>query len=138
MKPLCFKSIKKWWYFNAYYIFNKGNQNESKKYKLLENRFPFTKTHFQDSLFKINCPEFLFRENDRRTFDFIIKVKKLKKDISSDHLVRLTPNYFSMNCRYELWIVSMIYHLHKLISNSGSLYEKYEIISNNITYNMFE
>ena len=79
---------KKMVIFQCFYIFDKGNQSESKKHKLLENRFPFTKTHFQDSLFRINRPEVFFTENNKRTFDFtengsfqmhMLKIRRWKK-----------------------------------------------------------
>ena len=38
-------------------IFDKSNQNEIKKHKFLEKRLPFTKTHFQDPLFRIKRPD---------------------------------------------------------------------------------
>ena len=58
-------------FFHAFYISDKDNENERKKRKLLENSFIFTKTHFKDSLSRINRPEVFFTENDRRTFHFI-------------------------------------------------------------------
>ena len=115
LKRSCFISIqkKKMVIFQCFYIFDKGNQSESKKDKLLENRFPFTKTHFQDSLFRINRPEVFFTENNKRTFDFtengsfqmhMLKIrrwkKKTMKNIPSDHLVRPTSRTSSFfNCR---------------------------------------
>ena len=78
-----------------------------KNKKLFTNRFPFTKAHFQDSLFRVNRPEVLFTENDRRTFDSIendifqnicSKYEKLNKNtmknITSDHLVKPTPQTY--------------------------------------------
>ena len=44
---------------------------EKKKHELLENRFPITKTHFQDSCFRIHRPDVFFTENDRRILNFI-------------------------------------------------------------------
>ena len=64
----------------------KSNQNESKKHKLLGYRFPFTKTHFQDFLFRINRPKAFFRENDRTTFDFI------ENDIFQTHVLKIRKN----------------------------------------------
>ena len=96
-------AFKNWWFSNGYYVFDKGNQNESKKHKLLENIFPFTKIVFQDSLFRLNHQEVFFTENDRGIFDFIendifqthpLKIlkrwKKTLKSMPSDHLVRPT------------------------------------------------
>ena len=96
-------AFKNWWFSNGYYVFDKGNQNESKKHKLLQNIFPFTKIVFQDSLFRLNHQEVFFTENDRGIFDFIendifqthpLKIlkrwKKPLKSMPSDHLVRPT------------------------------------------------
>lgn len=59
--------------------------------------FPLQKHISKTLCSKSTVQSFLFKENDRRTLDFVIKLKKPKKDIPSDHLVRLTPNYLSMN-----------------------------------------
>ena len=109
MEPWAFK---KRWLFNVFYIFDKGNQNGSKKHKLLENRFPFTKSNSRN-LFRINRPEAFFRENDRRTFDFIKndifqthmpkmrqRWKKPIKNIPSENFERPTPRTcLFFNCR---------------------------------------
>ena len=54
-----------------------------KKHKLLEDRSLFTKTHLQDSLFRINLQDVFFKENDRRTFDFI------ENDIFLTHMLKI-------------------------------------------------
>ena len=102
--------------FQWFYIFDKGNQNESKKHKLLEDRSLFTKTHLQDSLFRINLQDVFFKENDRRTFDFIendiflthmLKIqkrwKKKMKNIASERLAGPSPRSCSFfNCRLNV------------------------------------
>ena len=60
--------------FQCRYVFDQRNQNESKKRKLFENRFLFTKTHFQDSLLRINRLEYFLR---RMTGEHLILLKML-------------------------------------------------------------
>ena len=69
--------------FQCRYVFDKRNQNENKKHKLFENRFLFTKTHFQDSLLRINRSEYFLR---RMTGEHLILLKMIFfKHIRSKH-----------------------------------------------------
>ena len=92
---------------------------KKKKHELIENRFPITKTHFQDSWFRIHRPEVFFTENDRRILNLLkmiffehaficsqykkVETKKSMKNVPSDNFSRPTPRTCSFfNCRLNM------------------------------------
>ena len=92
---------------------------KKKKHELLENRFPVTKTHFQDSWFRIHRPE-VFLQKMTGGFLILLKMiffkhvficskykkvetKKSMKNVPSDNLSRPTPRTCSFfNCRLNM------------------------------------